>query len=99
MVRVLLDHNMPPRIARALDAVAGPHGHKAVALRDAFPKDISDREYFGHLISRLLPCGCCGCCCGCRFQWLCRAFSFPLRLALSIFRPERRETPLEGQGK
>ncbi|MBC6437829.1 MAG: hypothetical protein GDA52_06770 [Rhodobacteraceae bacterium] len=49
MVKVLLDHNMPPQIARALDAIVKPDGHEVKAFRDHFPVNISDREYFGQL--------------------------------------------------
>lgn len=46
MVKVLFDHNMPPAIARALHALIHIDGHEAWALRDKFPTDIEDAEYF-----------------------------------------------------
>jgi hypothetical protein len=46
MVKVLFDHNMPPIIARALHVLVSPEGHQAHALREKFPLDISDIEYF-----------------------------------------------------
>ena len=49
MVKVLFDHNMPPCIARALHEIIRLDGHEAYALRDLFPKDISDIDYFGKL--------------------------------------------------
>ena len=49
MVRVLFDHNMPPAIARALHEIIVKDGHAAHALRDIFPPDISDFDYFDAL--------------------------------------------------
>lgn len=49
MVRVLLDHNMPPSIARALHEIIRLEGHEAHALRDKFNSDISDIDYFNQL--------------------------------------------------
>lgn len=49
MVKVLLDHNMPPAIARALHAIISVDGHEAYALRDVFPTNIDDQEYFDRL--------------------------------------------------
>ncbi|MEM8536478.1 MAG: hypothetical protein AAGF56_01315 [Pseudomonadota bacterium] len=49
MVKVLFDHNMPPAIAHALHEIISIEGHAAYALRDKFPNDISDIEYFGKL--------------------------------------------------
>lgn len=46
MVKVLLDHNMPPRIARALHQIIACDGHESFALRDKFPVNITDVEYF-----------------------------------------------------
>lgn len=46
MVNVLLDHNMPPRIARALHVLVKDDGHNFHALRDRFSVDISDIDYF-----------------------------------------------------
>lgn len=49
MVKVLFDHNMPPRIARALHELIRFDGHEAHALRDVFRTSISDIEYFNEL--------------------------------------------------
>ena len=49
MVKVLFDHNMPPAIAHALNKIISIEGHAAYALRDKFPVDITDIEYFGKL--------------------------------------------------
>lgn len=49
MVKVLLDHNMPPSIARALHEIIRVDGHEAYALRDRFATNISDVQYFGML--------------------------------------------------
>ncbi|MEL6629421.1 MAG: hypothetical protein AAFQ92_28205 [Bacteroidota bacterium] len=49
MVKVLFDHNMPPRIARALHEIISPDGHEAHALREIFEISISDIEYFNQL--------------------------------------------------
>ncbi len=49
MVKVLFDHNMPPKIAEALQIIVEPFGHEAWALRDKFPTNISDIDYFSEL--------------------------------------------------
>ena len=49
MVKVLFDHNMPPSLARALNSVIEISGHEAFALRDKFPTNISDIDYFTEL--------------------------------------------------
>lgn len=49
MVNVLFDHNMPPSIARALNELIVIDGHKALALRDIFPRNIADIDYFNKL--------------------------------------------------
>lgn len=49
MTKVLLDHNMPPRIARALHELVKDDGHEVYALRDKFPKNIKDVDYFAKL--------------------------------------------------
>lgn len=49
MVKVLFDHNMPPRMARALHELIKDDGHEAHALRDFFPVTVSDFEYFNKL--------------------------------------------------
>jgi hypothetical protein len=49
MVKVLFDHNMPPCIARSLHELIKVDGHEAFALRDKFPTNISDIDYFNNL--------------------------------------------------
>jgi hypothetical protein len=49
MVKVLFDHNMPPALARALHEIVRLDGHEACALRDRFPADISDVDFFAEL--------------------------------------------------
>ncbi|WP_187431021.1 hypothetical protein ROLI_034430 [Roseobacter fucihabitans] len=49
MAQVLLDHNMPPAIARGLHEVISFDGHAAHALRDKFPTNIEDIAYFDKL--------------------------------------------------
>jgi predicted nuclease of predicted toxin-antitoxin system len=49
MAKVLFDHNMPPRIARALHALVEADGHEVFALRDIFSATITDIEYFDEL--------------------------------------------------
>ncbi len=46
MVKVLFDHNMPPILAKSLSALIEPEGHQAFALREKFPINISDEDYF-----------------------------------------------------
>lgn len=46
MIRVLFDHNMPPMMARCLDAAIKPDGHEAFALRDRFPISIPDIDLY-----------------------------------------------------
>jgi len=47
-VRFFLDNCIAPRIAQALHAAAYPD-HQVVHLRDKFPPDISDEDWFGEL--------------------------------------------------
>lgn len=49
MVKVLFDHNMPPVIARSLNVLVEADGHEAWALRDKFPMNIDDVDYFSEL--------------------------------------------------
>ncbi|WP_417266871.1 hypothetical protein [Celeribacter baekdonensis] len=51
MVKVLFDHNMPPRIARSLHKLIEADGHEAFALRDKFPITITDVEIYSRLSS------------------------------------------------
>jgi len=46
MVKVLFDHNMPPSLAKALDALVCVDGHEAYALREKFSTAISDIDLF-----------------------------------------------------
>jgi predicted nuclease of predicted toxin-antitoxin system len=47
-VNILFDHNLSPRLARALDALLSDN-HTIVALRDKFPTDISDIDFISAL--------------------------------------------------
>jgi hypothetical protein len=47
-LNLLLDHNLPQRIAKSLDALFQPD-HRIVALRDKFPEDTDDVEWIGSL--------------------------------------------------
>jgi hypothetical protein len=46
-LKLLLDHNLSPRLARALAALFVDH--EIVALRDKFPADIADVDWIGGL--------------------------------------------------
>ena len=43
-MRVLVDNNLSPRLARAIDTLVTPN-HQVVALRDKFPHDAKDVEW------------------------------------------------------
>lgn len=47
-MKVLLDNNLSPKIARALNELFHPD-HEVVALRDKFETDISDEEWINAL--------------------------------------------------
>jgi len=49
MVKILFDHNMPPCIAKAVHEIVRVQGHESIALRDLFPTNISDIDYFNAL--------------------------------------------------
>ncbi len=49
MAKVILDHNMPPSIARALHEIIKSDGHEAYPLKDLFEVSISDIDYFNQL--------------------------------------------------
>lgn len=49
MTKVLFDHNMPPRLARALHELIKAEGHEAYSLREKFAANISDIDYFNQL--------------------------------------------------
>jgi PIN like domain len=44
-VRFFFDNNLPPPIAKALDALTSAEGHSVVHLRDRFPPDVTDVEW------------------------------------------------------
>ncbi|MEM6623159.1 MAG: hypothetical protein AAF674_13080 [Pseudomonadota bacterium] len=48
-VKLLFDHNMPPRIARAIHELIKDDGHEAFDLRERFRPSIGDVEYFDEL--------------------------------------------------
>lgn len=47
-MKFLLDNNLPPALAHALSALCEPE-NEVVALRDKFPEDVQDVDYFGAL--------------------------------------------------
>lgn len=47
-MKALFDHNLPPRLARCLQALMGD-GHEIVALRDKFPPNITDIDLITQL--------------------------------------------------
>jgi hypothetical protein len=47
-VKVLLDHNLSPRLARALNELFGEH-HEVVSLREKFPPNTSDTDWIAAL--------------------------------------------------
>jgi hypothetical protein len=47
-VKVLLDHNLSPRLARALNELFGDD-HEVVSLRDKFPPDTPDVKWIAEL--------------------------------------------------
>ena len=48
-MKLLVDNNLPPRLARALDQIVAPDGGRAVALRDKFEACMADVDWIGHL--------------------------------------------------
>lgn len=50
-MKVLIDHNISPHIARALGCIAAPHGHQVSAKSDRFDTStsVTDVEWFGIL--------------------------------------------------
>ena len=44
-MKVLVDHNLSPHIASAIDALVDPRGHKVVALRKKFPQNTDDEVW------------------------------------------------------
>ena len=49
MVKVLFDHNLPPRIARAINEIIEADGRAAFPLRDRCPTNTSDIDFFNKL--------------------------------------------------
>lgn len=48
-MKVLVDNNLSPRLARAINVLVEPDGHVVVALRDKFPPDIQDADWIEDL--------------------------------------------------
>lgn len=48
-MKLLFDHNLSPRVARAINELIKDTGSSAVALRDKFPPDTSDRQWIDQL--------------------------------------------------
>lgn len=41
-MKVLIDNDLSPHIAAAINALVEPHGHRVIALRSEFPSDTED---------------------------------------------------------
>jgi hypothetical protein len=50
-VKFLIDNNLSPHLAKALDALSSPQGHLVAALRDKFPASTPDHEWIEALAS------------------------------------------------
>ncbi len=48
-MKFLLDNNLPPRLARALNELSKGSGHEVVALRDRFQPETEDASWIRHL--------------------------------------------------
>lgn len=48
-MKLLVDHNLPPVMARAIHLLVERDGHEVTALRDRFPPDCPDIEWLGRL--------------------------------------------------
>ncbi len=48
-MKVMLDHNMSPRIARAIHELVQAAGDQCIALRARFPQDTPDTEWIADL--------------------------------------------------
>ncbi len=48
-MRFLLDNNLSPRLARALNELTRGSGHEVTALRERFPADTKDTQWIGRL--------------------------------------------------
>lgn len=48
-MKLLLDNNLPPRIAQALNVLVEPDGHAVYHLREHFPPNTPDIEWLGTL--------------------------------------------------
>ena len=47
-MKCIFDNNLPPRFARALNELEGPHGIEVIHLRDIFPENIDDITWKNH---------------------------------------------------
>jgi len=48
-MKFMLDHNLSPLLARALNELSGGSGNEVVALRDKFPQGTKDAQWMGQL--------------------------------------------------
>lgn len=48
-MKVLVDNNLSPLLARAIDILVGPEGHEIAALRAKFPADTKDSGWINAL--------------------------------------------------
>lgn len=48
-MKLLVDHNLPPVMARAVHLLVQKDGHEVAALRDRFAPDSADIEWLGQL--------------------------------------------------
>jgi hypothetical protein len=44
-LKFLIDNNLPPSLARALNELSKPEGHSVLALKDRFPPDTKDVDW------------------------------------------------------
>lgn len=48
-MKLFLDNNLPPSLAKALDALISPYNHQAIHLSEKFPRNTSDLEWIATL--------------------------------------------------
>ena len=48
-MKVFIDNNLPPALARALHELSGPEGHSVTHIRTKFPEGTTDPEWIGVL--------------------------------------------------
>jgi predicted nuclease of predicted toxin-antitoxin system len=48
-LKLFLDNNLPPSLAKALDALIEPYNHQAIHLSEKFPRNTSDLEWIATL--------------------------------------------------